>query len=89
MRQIWFVWCDPEGTALPEGAPILNGCLLRGMSAASKCDRFRMVWGNQRQWFRLNTEDKYCFALRYLRHTNTCTQECHHNTPLFSFDVNR
>ena len=64
-----FVWVDEQGQELPSTANTTqtrsNGCLLRGRSAASKCDRLNIEWGSKDMWFRYDDANPLNFAWRW------------------------
>ena len=69
VRRSNFTWVDPKGDDLPSTpqtvASRVNGNLLRGRSAPSKCDRLNISWGGRDMWFRYDDTNPLNFAWRW------------------------
>ena len=69
VRRCNFEWVDDDGGALPSTPEVIksrrNGHLLRGRSAASKCDRLNIFWGARDMWFRYDDTNPLYFAWRW------------------------
>ena len=85
-----FAWVGDDGLDLPQTREVIasrrNGHLLRGRSAASKCDRLNTEWGARDMYFRLNSANPLNFAWRWqqweLAHPCPPTERA--NWPAFS-----
>jgi hypothetical protein len=64
-----FAWVDDAGNDLPSTPDVIssrrNGCLLRGRSNPSKCDRLNIDWGGRDMWFRYDDTNALNFAWRW------------------------
>ena len=70
VRRSNFVWVDEITYAeLPNTPEVIQsrrrGCLLKGRSAASKCDRLNVEWGSRDQYFRYDERNPLNFAWRW------------------------
>ena len=69
VRRSNFTWVDAKGDDLPSTpqtvASRVNGNLLRGRSAPSKCDRLNVSWGGRDMWFRYDDTNPLNFAWRW------------------------
>ena len=68
-RRSSFTWVDADYNELPMTPAVIasrrNGCLLRGRSAPSKCDRLNIEWGSRDMWFRYDDTNPLNFAWRW------------------------
>ena len=80
---------DAREPVTPTPAVLLavkNGDLIRGVSAASKCDRLNVEWSKQKQWFRYDDTDPLNFAVAWvaMELQYPCSPELRGSWPAFS-----
>ena len=93
VRRSNFAWVDMSSDTrddLPSTPEVIrsrrNGCLLRGRSAASKCDRLNIEWGAKDMWFRYDDSNSLNFAWRWQQWelAHPCPIQERSNWPAFS-----
>ena len=94
MRRGNFTWVDENGRDLPSTPQVVRsrkrGHMLRGRSAASKCDRLNVEWGAKDMWFRYDESNPLNFAWRWQQWELQCPcpADERHRWPAFSPEGN-
>ena len=89
-RRSNYTWVDEQGGDLPNTPEVINsrytGCLLRGRSSPSKCDRLNVDWGASDMWFRYDNTNPLNFAWRWQQWEleYPCPEHERHVWPAFS-----